>query len=64
MDTQIVAKHSYEIRAFFPIIAISSRVRGKGFGTGVESHFQQYFRYIVAVSFIGGRNQRKPAEYH
>ena len=23
-------------------------------------HFQQYFSYIVAVSFIGGRNLRKP----
>jgi len=35
MDAQIVAKHSYEIRAFSPIIAISSRVRGnRGFGTG------------------------------
>ena len=34
MDAQIVAKHSYEIIAFFPIIAISSRVRGNGFGTG------------------------------
>jgi hypothetical protein len=30
---------------------------------GVQHHFQQYLRYIVAVSFIGGRNlstQRKP----
>jgi len=25
---------------------------------GVEHHFQQYFRYIVAVSFIGGGNWR------
>jgi hypothetical protein len=24
---------------------------------GVLSHFQQYFSYIVAVSFIGGGNQ-------
>jgi hypothetical protein len=24
----------------------------------VESHFQQYFSYIVAVSFIGGENNR------
>jgi len=24
---------------------------------GVERHFQQYFSYIVAVSFIGGRNE-------
>ena len=30
---------------------------------GVEHHFQQYFIYIMAVSFIGGGNwntQRKP----
>jgi hypothetical protein len=30
---------------------------------GVLRHFQQYFSYIVAVSFIGGGNQstrRKP----
>jgi len=26
----------------------------------VSRHFQQYFCYIVAVSFIGGENQRKP----
>jgi hypothetical protein len=27
---------------------------------GVECHFQQYFSYIVAVSFVGGGNRRKP----
>jgi hypothetical protein len=30
---------------------------------GVSCHFQQYFSYIVVVSFIGGRNRsarRKP----
>ena len=26
-------------------------------GYGVYCHFQQYFSYIVAVSFIGGGNQ-------
>ena len=33
------------------------------YGYGVEGHFQQYFSYIVAVSFIGGGNRstrRKP----
>ena len=25
---------------------------------GVKCHFQQYFSYIVAVSFIGGGNRR------
>jgi hypothetical protein len=32
-------------------------------GYGVQRHFQQYFSYIMAVSFIGGRNRsarRKP----
>jgi len=29
----------------------------KRFGYGVECQFQQYFSYIVAVSFIGGRNR-------
>jgi hypothetical protein len=36
----------------------------KGKGYGVYHHYQQYFSYIVAVSFIGGGNrstQRKPA---
>ena len=27
---------------------------------GVYHHFQQYLSYIVAVSFIGGRNQMRP----
>ena len=27
---------------------------------GVYHHFQQYFSYIMAVSFIGGANRRKP----
>ena len=34
---------------------------------GVWRHFQQYFSSIVAVSFIGGRNQstqRKPSTFH
>ena len=34
-----------------------------GLGYGVKRHFQQYFSYIVAVSFTGGGNQcawRKP----
>jgi hypothetical protein len=26
---------------------------------GVERHIQQYFSYIVAVSFIGGGNREK-----
>jgi hypothetical protein len=27
---------------------------------GAQSHFQHYFSHIVAVSFIGWRNRRKP----
>jgi hypothetical protein len=29
-----------------------------GLDCSVERHFQQYFSYIVAVSFIGGGNRR------
>ena len=28
-------------------------------GNGIQRHFQQYFIYIMAISFIGGGNQRK-----
>jgi hypothetical protein len=28
-----------------------------GYGYGVLRHFQQYFSYIVAVSFIAGENR-------
>ena len=31
-----------------------------GLAYGVQRHFQQYFSYIVVVSFIGGGNRRKP----
>jgi len=37
--------------------------KGLGGGYGVLHHFQQYFSYIVTVSFIGGGNRttrRKP----
>jgi len=30
---------------------------------GVKSHFQQYFSYIVAVSFIGGENHQPVASH-
>ena len=33
-----------------------------GFRCGVSCHFQQYFSYIVAVSFIGGGNRIMPGE--
>jgi hypothetical protein len=28
----------------------------------IVRHFQQYFSYIVAVSFIGGRNPKKTTD--
>ena len=47
----------------FLYIKKNSKIRCKAYG--VERHFQKYFDYIVAVSFIGGGNRstrRKP--YH
>ena len=44
-------------------IVIGERERERERGLGVYPHFQQYFSYIVAVSFIGGGNGstlRKP----
>ena len=38
-----------------------------GQGNGVKCHFQQYFSYIMAVSFIDGGNQstrRKPPSHN
>jgi hypothetical protein len=38
-----------------------------GWFYGAQRHFQQYFSYIVAVSFIGGGNwstRRKPLTCH
>jgi hypothetical protein len=32
-------------------------------GHGIEHHFQQYFSYIVAISFIGG-GSHQPAASH
>jgi hypothetical protein len=31
-----------------------------GWFDGAKHHFQQCFSYIVAVSFIGGGNRKKP----
>jgi hypothetical protein len=45
-------------------VGLSSYVYIEGrWGHGVQRHLQQYFNYIVAVSFIGGGNRstrRKP----
>ena len=32
-------------------------IKGQGKGCGAQRHFQQYFSYILAVSFIGSGNQ-------
>jgi hypothetical protein len=34
-----------------------------GDGYDILRHFQQYFSYIVAVSFIGGENHRPVASH-
>jgi hypothetical protein len=31
---------------------------------GVQRHFQQYFSYIVVVSFIGGGKNHRPVASH
>jgi len=31
---------------------------------GVKRHFQQYFSYIMATSFSGGRSRNIPGENH
>ena len=38
-------------------LCILVRVFFFGYGYAVYRHFQQYFSYIVAVSFIGGGNR-------
>ena len=48
---------SLTVKLLIPVTPISD-------GYGVECHFQKYFSYIVAVSFIDGGNlstQRKPS---
>ena len=43
------------------------KIRVRGLGLGWLCQFQQYFSYIVAVSFIGGENRstwRKPLTCH
>ena len=37
-------------------------VNSEGGGYGVKRHFQQYFSYIVEVSFIGGGNRSTRGE--
>jgi len=46
---------------------MSSQLFKYGCGYGIQRHFQQYFSYIVVVSFIGGGNRstrRKPPTCH
>jgi hypothetical protein len=46
----------FEISQF----SMCQKIRLNGLVYGVQRHYQQYFGYIVAVSFIGGGKQRKP----
>ena len=48
---------------FFITLPTSSQSVWLGYVYGIWCHFQQYFSYIMTVSFIGGENriiQRKP----
>ena len=36
---------------------------GYRYGYGAERHFQQYFTYIVTISFIGGGSHRQTASH-
>jgi hypothetical protein len=44
------------------MIKITTKWKLDGLVYGVLCHFQQYFSYIVVVSFIGGEN--RSGEYH
>ena len=55
----IYRDESFSLSNRFPLFL----AKKKGFVYGVECHFQQYFSYIVAISFIGGGNwstEKKP----
>ena len=45
------------------IICHNTEMIGFGLVYGVKRHFQQYFSYIVAVSFIGGGNRSTPKNH-
>ena len=52
----------YSLRFYFPYLSLLNDFL-RAWAYGVWRHFQQYFSYIVAVSFISGGNQsarRKP----
>ena len=61
----IVNVWSFHIFFFFyrtwPVM-IQIPIVDMGWGYWVLHHFQQYFSYIVAVSFIDGGNQRKTTD--
>jgi hypothetical protein len=44
----------YEYCDEVKLLSDNSPIKDKGYG--IDSHFQHYFSYIVAVSFIGGGN--------
>jgi hypothetical protein len=41
----------------------SQEIRYQQKGYGVKHHFQQYFSYIMAVSFISGETDVPPKKY-
>ena len=41
-------------------VACNIELNGLVYNYDVQRHFQQYFSYIVAVSFIGGGNRSTP----
>jgi hypothetical protein len=51
----IYRDESFSLSSRFPLFL----AKKKGFVYGVECHFQQYFSYIVAISFIDEGNWRK-----
>jgi hypothetical protein len=48
----------YDESIFFCVSLMSRLLKIVGRGYGVYHNFQQYFSYIVVVSFIGGGNRR------
>ena len=52
--------HDIVLSLFMSLISVLVFLSGGGkrICNGVSRHFQQYFSYIVAVSFIGGANRK------
>ena len=58
-------KHTYGYKNVpLPFVRVRQLQSDLGLVYGIHRHFQQYFSYIVAVSFIGGGNRSIPGENH